>query len=135
MQDTLRDFFYSRGIDYSNKVDTVFKSSNAAGEDLFVLNYKKVRFQFKSSIIRIHKMRIKAILKTSFNLTIPLLLKSINREINIWNSFYSKLIFFENNFKLDLYVYRLLWKFLKRIHPRRTNTWIYSKYWGTFSRH
>ena len=34
--------------------------------------------------------------------------------------------------ELDVYLYRLLWKWAKRRHPRRNNTWIYSKYWKVF---
>ena len=30
---------------------------------------------------------------------------------------------------LDIFLYKLLWNSLRRIHPRRPKTWIYNKYW------
>lgn len=30
---------------------------------------------------------------------------------------------------MDIYIYKLLWKCVKKRHPRRPSTWIYSKYW------
>lgn len=30
---------------------------------------------------------------------------------------------------LDMYLYKLIWKYLKKLHSKRTNVWIYNKYW------
>nr|YP_009503371.1 roaA [Euglena clara]AXA45463.1 roaA [Euglena clara] len=35
-------------------------------------------------------------------------------------------------FCYDFYLYKSLWKFVKKFHPRRSNKWIYLKYWKNF---
>lgn len=73
-------------------------------------------------------------LKTSFDKQIVLILNCINSEIIKWleHTFYfsqeEKL-----NYKLDVYVYKLFWRHLKKRHSKKSNTWIYLKYWGNFS--
>lgn len=79
-------------------------------------------------------MILKNIIKNSFNLPVYKLILILNREILLWNRRgYFTINLKEVGFEMDLYLYKLLWKFLKRIHPRRSNTWLYTKYWKNFS--
>lgn len=58
----------------------------------------------------------------------------INKRIKHWSE---QFVFCFNKkylcLELDLFVYKLLWQYLKKLHSKKTNTWIYSKYWRCFS--
>jgi len=80
-----------------------------------------------------HKSNLKNIFKLNFGSDIFSLIKKLNQIIYFWlmNFFYSDsdLMFF---YHLDVFLYRLLWNFMRRIHPRRPQTWIFNKYWIYF---
>jgi RNA-directed DNA polymerase len=97
------------------------------------LDDRKFIFQTSNTIIRNYKCKLKIFIKNSQNISILQFLKQINFFILKWRA--------ENNYctlfliqaaELDIYLYRLLWKWAKRRHPRRSNSWIYSKYWKSF---
>ena len=80
-------------------------------------------------VIREHKRCIKLVIK-HFSKNIFFSLKRLNLLILNWVNFWSFSDFISDIFsELDLYLYKLLWKWVKRRHPRRPKTWIYSKYW------
>lgn len=91
----------------------------------FTLNLKK-------TYIKNYKLRIKTLVKSSFNLSMSKLLALLNKEICIWIRSFGTLTSYNLGKELDLYFYKLLWRFIKRLHTRRSNTWIYQKYWGKF---
>nr|ALP86064.1 RoaA [Phacus orbicularis] len=77
-----------------------------------------------------YKLRLKFLIKKISLHNFFRGLELLNKEIYLWTSSYGAC----DNFRflckrLDFYVYVLLWKFLKKRHPRRPNTWIYAKYW------
>lgn len=79
-------------------------------------------------------MNLKSIVKNSKNVTLFQTLKIINVEINRWINIYSISDSWNAlSSDLDLYLYKLFWRFVRRCHPRRSNSWIYSKYWKCFS--
>lgn len=58
----------------------------------------------------------------------------MNLEIQNWCRDYSYFLYKNKScYDLDLYIYKLLWRFLKRCHPRRSHSWIYLKYWKNIS--
>lgn len=80
--------------------------------------------------IREYKLKLKNIIKASSSYSSYLFLKILNNEIYLW----SLRIKNSSNFDficsdLDLYLYKILWKWARRRHARRSNTWIYYKYW------
>jgi RNA-directed DNA polymerase len=87
-----------------------------------------------NKILRLYKSKLKAIVKSSYNKDIVRVLRQLNYEIKkLVNSY-----FFSDNWslracELDIYVHKTLWRYVRRYHPRRTNTWIYSRYWKRFS--
>lgn len=85
-------------------------------------------------IIKEHKRKMKYMIKNNYSEHPFQLLNGLNKIIYNW--------VFKNSIsdyyldiwsELDIYVYKLLWKWAKRRHPRRPNTWIYNKYWKFFS--
>jgi RNA-directed DNA polymerase len=81
-----------------------------------------------------YKIKLKLIIKNSFSLAVFQLISLVNNSIFFWmNSFTILDCFSDICGALDVYLYKLLWKWAKRRHPRRPNTWIFNKYWKYFS--
>lgn len=112
------------------KIDSFLKGFNFFGWQLFSLRPKFYRSLISNDNIVTYKLRLKFLIKKISLYNLFLGLELLNKEIYLWTSIYSfsdkVFIFFKN---LDFYIYNLLWKFLKKRHPRRPNTWIYTKYW------
>ena len=90
--------------------------------------------QSSNTCLRQYKCHLKLFIKNSLNIKLFPFLQKINSFIIKWrveNNYSNS--FFLVAFKLDIYLYRLIWKWAKRKHPRRNNSWIYSKYWKSFS--
>lgn len=132
----LKIFFHSKSLGFNsylysyNSNQTV---SHVLRNRFFVSPYKIIFLSLTNKIRLLYLQKLKNFVKSSFRLSISDLIISLNRKIDDWvitSSFY-----FDTYQKkeLDLYLYKLLWKFFKRCHPRRPNTWIYSKYWKVFS--
>ena len=83
--------------------------------------------------IRDYKIKLKAIIKNYGNCETFVLLELINRVIFEWSCRYNCSDFSWDIWgELDVYLDKLLWKWARRRHPRRPNTWIYLKYWKPF---
>lgn len=79
------------------------------------------------------KLKLKAAIKNFINSSPFLLIQYLNVLIVNWKNSYALTDFFLGiSTELDFYLQKLLWKWAKHRHPRRTNIWIYSKYWRNF---
>lgn len=127
----LTKFFILRGIDFYKK-DQIFNNiKNGFTYSNWFLSYFKNRFLFypKRIFIQNYKKKLKSILKSN-----P---KNINFVLNLFNheiGIFSELFFVSNDFHyfvlgLDFYIQKLLWRYLKRIYAKRSNIWIYNKFW------
>lgn len=84
--------------------------------------------------LRYHKLRIAKILRLNSLCSFFYILKLLNKEILIWTSNFSfSDSFFFTSVNLDYFVYRILWKYIRKLHPRRPKTWIYNKYWKFYN--
>lgn len=90
-----------------------------------LLNY------FYSSIaLKYQRNKLKMLIKIIKNQTISELIKKLNEEILMWKyNYYSTASKKTVPKLLDLYLNKLIWRFVKKEHARRPNTWIYNKYW------
>lgn len=101
----------------------------------FHATYKyKVKIFINRNYLKQYKSKLKLIIKNSYNKKLVNIVKDINAEIVTWFRLHS----FVNDlkvlcFELDLYVNKILWRFLKRYYSRRTNNWIFSRFWKKFS--
>lgn len=133
----MESFFISRGI-CSDLHRIYLVNFCTKGLSFLSLDFLKSDFSVISRInlreINFYKLKLKILLKTSFNKELVSIISLLNTEILKWvnNTF-----FFSNKknlfFHLDFFVYKLLWRHLKKRHPKKANTWIYLKYWANFS--
>ena len=120
-----------RGITYNNKHTNKL---NSIKQKINIGTYQLVKHQDDNLIcipskdnIKQYKNKLKMIVK---NNKITSLISNLNKELNKWK----KDNFFLENFQslgkeLDNYVNKILWRYVKRLHSRRSNMWIYKKYW------
>ena len=105
--------------------------------DFSFINLKNftVAIDFSTNFLRFHKLKLKLLVKkTQSNLSLFNFLRKINKFIFLWTINYNFIdCLFDVWNDLDIYLYRLLWGWVRRRHPRRPNTWIYSRYWKSFS--
>lgn len=135
--ENLKEFLGARGFCIqSNAILPFFLSE---GFDFLSWNVSRKTFHYpciavNQENIKEYKRKIKIMVKSSYNKDIVSIVKLLNHEIQDW----IKLHIFSSNLKdlaveLDFYIYKVLWRYVRRCHPRRSNTWIYSKYWKRFS--
>nr|YP_009032741.1 RoaA [Euglenaformis proxima]AGL12007.1 RoaA [Euglenaformis proxima] len=96
-----------------------------------LINNKNFVISFLSrSIIKNQKLMLKKIVKNALTSTPLKLVLSLNLCIENFVSSYKYLdSIYDLYYELDVYLYKSLWKWAKKRHPRRSHTWIYSKYW------
>lgn len=131
------NFLSSRGVILQQQNDNSISHLKYSLDDVKILNWNFSSFSsrfFLSNVsflqIKNYKRKLKLIIKSYVNLHPKLLIKLLNNEIIIFNFKYN----FSDDFpelasELDVYLFKLLWKWSRRRHPRRSNSWIYFKYW------
>jgi RNA-directed DNA polymerase len=101
-------------------------------------NFKKyktgiVLCNISKQYIKDFKMKIRGIVKNSKNKTTSTLINELNSVIRIWfnNHCYATNILPVWN-HINHYLYKLLWKWVRKRHPRKSHFWIYDHYWKIF---
>lgn len=127
----LSKFCITRGVSFIKVKETLKPSFDGVlfSGFLFFPFYKSVFITLSNNAIRNHKRKLKFILKHNLR-DIVVMLKNINNEINRWNQTYYLLSYSVSiGYNLDLYIQKLLWKYIKKVYIKRSNKWIYNKYW------
>jgi RNA-directed DNA polymerase len=110
-----------------------FKGFNILGWFFRIFKNHSPIGQINAINIKSQKIRLKLAIKNFIHLPVFNLIKYLNLLINNWSNVYGFSEFSLNvSMELDLYLNKLLWKWAKHRHPRRTNVWIYYKYWKYF---
>lgn len=129
----MNKFFSLRGLFLDNKLfdlKSIYQGFDFLG-CRFIKTHDNISFtNISSNFLRDYKRKLKIIVKNSYSMSVVSFLLFLNEQISNWIfSFGSFSNSYSIYFSLDFYLYRLLWRWARRRHPRRPNTWIYSKYW------
>nr|YP_009512103.1 RoaA [Euglena hiemalis]AXI98010.1 RoaA [Euglena hiemalis] len=136
-KNSLTYFFKNRGIMYNN-INISLYNFAFNGFKIFFIDFLKfgsfLLLNITKKSINIYKLKLKLFIKCFFKKNIFLILNLINKKIRNW----SKQVIFCFNKKylcleLDIFLNKLLWQYVKKLHSKKNNTWIYSKYWRCFS--
>jgi len=77
-----------------------------------------------------HKFKLRDLVKNSRNKPPSALISDLNPIIRGWCNYHRCCSGIRSVWsKINQYLYRLLWKWARRRHPRRSRLWIYDKYW------
>nr|AKL78997.1 RoaA [Euglena viridis] len=130
-------FFNLRSIKFSKELfitHSFYEGFEFLGWKLQKSPFHFLLTQVSKNNIKSYKLELKTLIKKSSNINLFKTLIIINLKIDKWlNSYYLSDFCNDISNDLDLYVYKLFWRFVKRCHPRRSNTWIYYKYWKNLS--
>ncbi len=88
----------------------------------------------KASIKSI-KLKIKDICKSSCNLSQDELIRKLNPVIIGWANYHSSNVAKKAFTAIDKYIFERLWKWAKKRHSNKGNTWIKNKYWQTIGKY
>ena len=105
------------------------------GNRFFLKTSTNVVFSLvNNSELKQYKCRLKTLVKSSYDFNCLQLIKSLNSCIVSWSKEFGSTSFYTSlSVSLDFYLYKLLWTWCKRFHPRRTNSWIFERYWTYIS--
>ena len=136
---TLRAFtrkkVFARDFDFKSYNIDLLYSGFLFSNLFFFKSYTNKAFCLVSySKIKQYKCILKLIIKNNSHLDCLSLIKLLNYNILRWFKDF-RFVSFYNCLALDLdfYLYKLLWKWVKRFHPRRPNSWIFTRYWKNLS--
>lgn len=132
----VRSFLKLRSVSISCKFSfftLYFNSFDLLGWNFSIYGSNQFLGQVSSDNIRNHKRKLKTLIKNSLGSNFFVILSLINNLVSEWVNVYGcSDFFFDVEGNLDVYLFKLLWNWAKRRHPRRPNTWIYLKYWKYF---
>lgn len=112
---------------------SLYTGFNLSGWSFFISRSSKFLGTISLDNLRNYKCRLKLVVKSPLLVQPFFKLKKLNSLISDWCLFYGSAdIDYDLWGCLDIYLYKLLWSWVKRRHPRRPNTWIYAKYWRFF---
>nr|YP_010700227.1 putative group II intron reverse transcriptase/maturase RoaA [Euglena deses]WCH63371.1 putative group II intron reverse transcriptase/maturase RoaA [Euglena deses] len=146
------NYWIIRNLPFIKKIinNLIIHKSNLLKDEnkiyLSLVDYMLNKWNFKKSksgcfikecsknYVRSYRRKLKNILKNYKNKSIYQLICIINSKIVEWKIYFKVSKFYKIlSSSLDIYLNKILWTFVKRCHPRRTNTWIYNKYWKNFN--
>ncbi len=59
----------------------------------------------------------------------PALIKVLNHTLQGWGNYRCHVVSSEAFSRVDTYVYKQLWRMLRRRHPEKSKKWLASQYW------
>lgn len=125
--------FYLRGIEvieFSSQISSIIKGFYYKEWKICATKNNLIHVVYSENAVKLQRNKLKSLVKGVKNQKISLLIQKLNFEIINWRQKYYLYSFKKDIPKLlDLYINKLIWRFVKKEHPRRPNTWIYNKYW------
>jgi len=73
--------------------------------------------------------KVGTLIRKSANAPMPKLIKDVNSILRGWAHYHRHVIASKVFARIDNYVYKQLWKMIKRRHPKKSAEWLYRKYW------
>lgn len=131
----LAEFLSIRGISITPvflHIYNLFDGFYFSGWRLSLLSLNFVSFDLSRNYLQSYKRSLRLIFLNTVSIGIDILY--LLKEINIIiSNFLKKNCFLDLCWdyfnELDVYLYKLLWHWLKKRHSRNSNSWIYLKYW------
>nr|YP_007317207.1 RoaA protein [Monomorphina aenigmatica]AFZ88809.1 RoaA protein [Monomorphina aenigmatica] len=112
------------------KICNLFDGIYFAGWRLILLSLNFIHFDSSRKFLQGYKRSLKLVFLNSFSFDILYFVKQVNIIIlNFISKNYFLDLFWDYSNELDVYLYKLLWHWLKKRHSRKSNSWIYLKYW------
>ena len=76
-----------------------------------------------------HKEKLRNVVKSHRALSQTTLIAKLNSVIRGWCNYYRAVVSKEVFGEMDVFLWRLTWKWAKRRHPNKSRTWVAKRYW------
>lgn len=126
-------FFNKNGIFINEDQMSIIEMVNGVHFGNWNFSYLKKSYFFiniSRKSLKFHKNEIKQFIKQSKNLSLLIFILKLSEKIIYWK----KENDVANNFikisgELEKYIFRLLWKWARKRHGKKTHSWIFNNYW------
>ncbi len=75
--------------------------------------------------------KLGTIIRNHVHAPLPPLVKQLNQALRGWGNYHRHVVAGDAFARVNLYVYRQLWRMLRRRHPGRSKKWLTQRYWDT----
>jgi len=75
--------------------------------------------------------KLGTIIRDHVHAPLPALVKQLNQVLRGWGNYHRHVVAGDAFARVNLYVYRQLWRLLRRRHPGRSKKWLTHRYWDT----
>jgi RNA-directed DNA polymerase len=125
-------FLAERGLTLSPEKTRITRIEE--GFDFLGQNYRKYngKLLIKPSRdnIRTFLENIRNTIKRCRSLSAAELIGVLNPKLRGWGNYHRHIVAGKTFGKVDTYVYKYLWQWMRRKHPRKRISWLVSKYWS-----
>jgi RNA-directed DNA polymerase len=73
--------------------------------------------------------KLGTIIRTHVSAPMPALIKKLNQTLRGWANYHRHVVASEAFSRIDTYVYKELWRMLRRRHQNKSKKWLFKKYW------
>jgi len=133
VRELIKDLLKDMGLELSEE-KTLITHINV-GFDFLGWNFRKYKGKLliKPSKKSIQKFteKISNTIKKGKTWTQEVLIKTLNPIISGWSNYHQGVVSKKTFNILDNRIWNMLWKWAKRRHPNKMNTWVVDKYWHT----
>lgn len=128
----IRDFLRTRGLELSEEKTQITHVTD--GFDMLGWTFRKFKGKL---IIKPSKKSLKS-LSTNLHETVlgrgmawkqDILIQKLNQQLRGWANYHQSVCSKEAYAYIDYILYRLLWRWGKRRHPKKNSKWISDRYW------
>ena len=131
VKELIEDFLKERGLELSEEKTLITHIEQ--GFDFLGWNFRKYMGKLlikpsKKSIENV-KQKISDIIKKGKAWKQEDLIGALNPIITGWTNYHQSVVSKETFSKLDNTVWNMLWKWAKRRHPKKSKSWVASRYW------
>ena len=126
----VESFLRERGLELSvekTKITPINEGFNFLGVNIRKYRGKLIIKPSKESIKHLLN-NVREIIKKSRATTTENLIEQLNPRIRGWANYYRHVVSKETFAKVDAYIFKMLWKWAKRRHPKKNTHWLQKKY-------
>jgi RNA-directed DNA polymerase len=130
-KELIKNFLTDKGLELSDEKTLITRIDN--GFDFLGWNFRKYKGKLlikpsKKSIQKVTE-KISNTIKDGKTWTQEVLIDTLNPIITGWSNYHQGVVSKKTFSTLDSRIWKMLWKWAKRRHPKKSKFWIVNKYW------
>lgn len=91
---------------------------------------RKLHIKPSTEGIKVLKEKVGTLIRKYVSAPMVILIKKLNQVLRGWANYHRHVVSSEAFSQIDTYVFRQLWRMLRKRHPRKSATWLFNEYWN-----